>query len=149
MTDGEVNQLVMRYGTTWYVDADHIPVHRVSGGENVPMSTGAALVRVMEENIEEARTARDGIRERYVRAKQDGLFDPDAMETVRNKKLRKRWIQAISTQQADKDRCIAELKHWRSYLTWAQQEAAPMLPAVADQRLPPEKDDDGLEGIPF
>lgn len=154
MTDNEAERMAERYGVSWYADIDHVDAVRICPKDRLPVARTAALADVvgcMRENVEEAVWNRDGVRKRYEDAQRDGLFDLEALETVRSRDIRETWLAAIEVQKGDRGRCVAELKHWRQYLGLAlkgelptQKKSAelwPATPPATDRRLPPERED--------
>ncbi len=146
MTDADALALIERYKVSWYNDVDHINPDRICHPDDAPprMVPAHELVVSMRENIDEAIFNRDGIRRRYEQAQRDGLFDIAALKTIKDDDIREAWIMAIDTQRGDKGRCIAELKHWRSYLGLAMRGSLPtqIKPAPEpDTRLPPEQEE--------
>jgi hypothetical protein len=150
MTDAEAKNMIARYAVSWYGDVDRIPIERVTSSHGIAHARTTPLVEAMQENIEQAKKNRDGIRARYEEAQLDGLFDVDMLEAA-GKKVRGDWIEAIDVQRGDRARCIAELRHWREYLVWAMsQEKQPAPPIAPDSRLPVEREvgeDDGDEQV--
>ena len=160
MNNFDARTLAERYKVSWYVDIDRIPEERVTDGRNVPVARGEDLLVCLRENVDEARFNRDGVRKRYERAQQDGLFDIEALKATPDKKLREEWIAAIDTMKGDKARCVAELRHWRGYLALAmagklpplkrEGTAAELIMGLADakslppvdRRLPPEREEE-------
>lgn len=146
MNDADARNMIARYAVSWYGDVDRIPIERVISGSRVERVHGGPLVVVMQENVEQAKKNRDGIRDRYEEAQRDGLFDVEILEAA-GKGVRGAWLEAIDVQQSDKARCVAELRHWREYLAWAMsQDKRPAPPPAPDSRLPPEREvgeDDG------
>lgn len=144
MTDADAIGIATQYDVSFYTDVDHILAHKTGVA---PRPSGNSIVDSMRANVEEAVTNRDAIRRRYEDADRDGLFNLESIGSL-GKTARAKWLGAITTQHGDRDRCIAELKHWRGYLGWAMEQARALQPIAPDSRLPPERDS-AEEGVPF
>jgi hypothetical protein len=135
MNDADAIALTNRYRVSIY-DRRFDPRNKTSGAD-VPRVTGAELVAAMEESVRQAVAMRDEVKNRWESAKRDGLFDAGALEATKDPDIHGGWLLAQHSMQGDRDRCIAELRHWREYLGWAIRKAA----AEGPQREPGEDDD--------
>lgn len=128
MNADEAKSLIASYRKSWYENVDHIDAHRTSSGASVPRLCGHELVASMLENVDEAHTARTGTGDRFAAAVQDGLINRDGspdMDIIGGlpKELRAPFVSAGRTVVGDLARADAELKHWREYVRWAQEQA--------------------------
>jgi hypothetical protein len=150
MNDADAEQIIQRYGTSWYAEIDHIDPSKIAGhgakeAALRDISEPGALTAAMAENVAEAATNVDGVRDRYRQARLDGLFDPDLLQSL-SKRIKPLWIAAVETQQGDRARCVAELAHWKGYLAWAwARERRPAAPPAVDTRMAREPGDDSDE----
>lgn len=143
-------ELLERYSKSWF--DEFVPAERVL----TPGQKQAAEreyerdpVKCLMENVQDARDAVDGTKMRFMRARQDGLFDADWYRNS-DRQDRKTWATAIDTIRGDYVRACSELEHWRGYVRWATEEqeakVARLEAMQPDRRLPPEADDDGAVG---
>ena len=160
MTDHEAIRMAERYGVSWYADIDRIDPSRICPRTQIQPARRAGasdVVGCLQENVDEAIWNRDGVRKRYEEAQREGLFDLEALQSVRGREAREAWLAAIDTQNGDRARCVAELRHWREYLGLAMKGELPVHKTPtsigqlvrnladsktygADPRLPPERD---------
>ena len=183
MTDVDALQLIQRYATSYFAEdsadgwfkADKAAKEggdprrtikaRAIGGSQVPILKGRELATAMVENCEDSRLAVRDCGERLKRARQDGMLDMDAFNSLSSKKTKAAWLAAVQTVRGDYHRAVGELKQWQEY---AELASAGQLPTLArptpigalighladskafepDRRLPPEppEDDDGDRG---
>jgi len=141
-------ELLERYSRSWFdefVPADRLLPHGKRRLAEAEYERDPA--KALMENVEEARDAVQGTMERAKRAQYDGLFEPDAFKAA-TKKEKERWATCIEIVRGDYQRAKAELAHWREYVQWATEEQAKKV-ARLEKRLPPEKENESGEEIPF
>jgi hypothetical protein len=119
MIDQEARRLIEQYGTSYFANRDRVGDDRICAGSKVPIQRGDDLTRAMLDNVEQSKRDVSGTRQRAQEAAQDGLFDTDAIGTVRDKKLRERAFQVARDIIGDYRRARAELDHWREYASWS------------------------------
>lgn len=134
--------LLDRYSKSWF--DEFLPADRIiTPGQKLAAEREYERdpVRCLMENVEEARDAVEGTKNRFMRARQDGLFEVDAFRAA-SKDERRRWSTAIDMIRGDYVRACSELKHWREYIRWATEEQAAKVAkleaAEPDRRLPTE-----------
>lgn len=136
--------------------------NRAVGGSKVPLANGRDLVAAMIENVEDSRADVQHTRERFQRAKRDGLLNMKAYKQE-DDEIQEKWLAAINVVRGDYQRAVSEMKHWQEYATMASDGTLPVLKDNAgsgvelirqlaeakafepDKRLPPERDD----AVPF
>lgn len=130
MTDADVKSMLSKYRASYYYPIDHPLEEDLKDFDtrSVPIVTGAELAKAMLSNVEEARRHRDNVRSIWDDARRDGLFDLKALEAS-SEEAQAEWIEVLNILQGDKDRCVSELNHWRSYASLALEGRFPTLKA--------------------